>query len=518
MSQALADAGPAPGNGVALHGAAFISAVFVLALANFMAILDLTIINVAVPHIAGALAVSPTEGTWVITSYAVAEAVTVPLSGWLAARFGTVRVFTACALGFGGFSALCGFAPTLPILIGARVLQGLAGGPLMPMSQTLLLRISPPEHSNMAMGLWMMTTILAPIGGPLLGGTIADTVGWPWAFFLNVPVSVLCAVLAYEMLAGRETATRRTPIDFVGLILLIVFVGSLQILLDNGQNEDWFASPFIVTLAAISAIALVSLLIWEFTDRHPVIDLRVFRHRGFIVSCAAIAVTYGAFFATIVILPLWLQTTMGYTATWSGYVMAFQGVLGVVMAPISAMLVSRLDARILMSSGLILMALTLLVRGFYTPEVTFFDLALPQLLMGLGMPMFFVPLMMLAMTSVAPEETASASGLVNFVRTMSGAFGAAVVTTAWTSYATFARANLVGVLNRPANALATMQHAGMTSPEAHHTLDAMVESQAIMLATDHLFLILGIVVALTSVAVWLMPRPPKTIVMPAAEF
>ncbi|HKD20541.1 MAG TPA: DHA2 family efflux MFS transporter permease subunit [Rhizomicrobium sp.] len=510
MSPARADE-TAPPPDFTMHGAALAAAVFVLALANFMAILDLTIINVAVPHIAGALAVSPTEGTWVITSYAVAEAVTVPLSGWLASRFGTVRVFTVSALGFGVFSALCGFAPTLPALVGARVLQGLAGGPLMPMSQTLLLRIAPPKHANMAMGLWMMTTILAPVGGPLLGGTIADTVGWPWAFFLNVPVSIVCAFLAFQMLRSRETGTQRNPIDFVGLALLVVFVGSLQVMLDNGQNEDWFGSTFIIALAVVAGVAFLSLLIWELTDLHPIVDLRIFRHRGFAVSCAAIGVCFGAFFATIVLLPLWLQTTMGYTATWSGYVMAFQAMLGVVMAPVVATLVSRVDPRALMSTGLVLVSITLFARSNYTPDITFFNLVLPQLFMGLGMPLFFVPLMMLAVTSVGPEETASASGLVNFVRTMAGAFGAALITAAWTSTSSFTRANMVGALNHPGAALGAMMHAGMPPAKAKQMLDGLVEKQAVMVATDHLFMALGALIAITAVAVWLMPRPPANV-------
>ncbi len=500
-----------------MHGAALAAAIFVLALANFMAILDLTIINVAVPHIAGALAVSPTEGTWVITSYAVAEAVTVPLSGWLAARFGAVRVFTVAALGFGAFSALCGLSTSLPMLIAARVLQGLAGGPLMPMSQTLLLRISPAKHSNMAMGLWMMTTILAPVAGPVLGGTITDTIGWPWTFFLNVPVSVVCAFLALQILSGRETPISKTPIDFIGLGFLIVFVSALQVLLDNGQNEDWFASTFIVTLAVIAAIGFVAFLIWELTEIHPIVDLRVFRHRGFAVSSAAMALTYAAFFSSIVLIPLWLQSAMGYTATWAGYMMAFQAMLGVLMAPLAAALAGRLDTRAMMSAGLLVIAATLVARAFFTPDMTFAQLALPLLFMGFGMPLFFVPLMLIAMTAVDPEETASASGLVNFVRTMFGAFGTAIVTAAWMGATSTNRAELVSTLNRPDRVLETMHRHGMSIGQARHVLDGLVEQQAVMLATNHLFLITGSLVALTALAIWLMPKPARPLATGAAH-
>ncbi|MCC7274515.1 MAG: DHA2 family efflux MFS transporter permease subunit [Alphaproteobacteria bacterium] len=495
-----------PSDDPVLHGLLLAGAIFILAMANFMAILDTTIVNVAVPHIAGALAVSPHEGTWVITSYAVAEAVTVPLSGWLAARFGAVRVFAVSAIAFGLFSALCGFATSLPMLVLFRVLQGLAGGPLMPMSQTLLLRVAPPERANMAMGLWMMTTIIAPIAGPVLGGTMSDTIGWEWAFYINVPFSVICGVVGFQMLRTRETSIVKNPVDFVGLIFLIVFVGSLQVMLDNGQNEDWFASSFIRILAVTAVLGFVAFLIWELTDEHPIVNLRVFRHPGFAMSTVAMALTFGSFFASVVLIPLWLQTNMGYTATWAGYVLAFQGILGVCMAPVAAMLVSRFDPRLLMSVGLAMLSYAILMRTGFAQNMTFGQLVLPQALMGF-MPFFFMPLMTMAMGSVEREETASASGLVNFTRTMSGAFGTALATSAWTSATADSRAELVGVLNDPAAVIQTMQQGGLTPDQALHAFDNMVQGQAVMLATNHMFLIIGLIVAVTAVGVWFMPRP-----------
>ena len=262
-----------------MQGVGLWSAIFVLSLATFVSILDTTIVNVAIPHIAGAFAASPNEGTWAITSYAVAEAFTVPLSGWLAARFGVVRMFLFAIIGFTLFSALCGMATSLQMLVVFRVLQGLAGGPLMPMAQTLILRIAPPKQVEMAMGLWMMTTILAPIAGPILGGMLADGIGWRWAFYINIPVCVICGLWAWRLLRTRETQILRQPIDYIGMILLAVWVGALQIMLDNGEDHDWFASPWIIGLFAASAIGFVLFVIWEMTDSHPVVDLRVFRHR-----------------------------------------------------------------------------------------------------------------------------------------------------------------------------------------------------------------------------------------------
>src|SRR5215467_6678215 len=291
-----------------LSGFTLVAGIVVLALANFMSVLDLTIVNVAIPHIAGGLAVSPNEGTWAITSYGVAEAITVPLTGWLAARFGAVRVFVIAALSFGLFSMLCGFAPSLQLLVVFRVLQGLSGGPLMPMSQTLLLRVTPPKHAQLGLGLQTMTTILAPIAGPVLGGILTDTVGWPWAFFINIPIAIFVAFSVWNLLKSREIATVRQPVDYFGLALLVLWIGALQIMLDNGQDDDWFASSFIVTLAVIATIGFVAFLIWELTDEHPIVDLSVFRNRTFSVMAGAMGLTFGSFFATVVLVPLWLQT------------------------------------------------------------------------------------------------------------------------------------------------------------------------------------------------------------------
>src|SRR5579863_7968862 len=234
-----------------LRGGALMLAGFLLAVGNFMVVLDMTIANVSVPNIAGGMAVSPSQGTWVITSYSVAEAIVVPLTGWLAGRFGAVKVFVVGMAGFGVCSALCGIAPSLGFLVAFRVMQGLCGGPIMPMSQTLMMRVFPPQQRGQAMGLWSMTTVVAPIAGPILGGYLCDTVGWPWVFYINVPVAAVCAFFAWRMLHKQETPTMRRPVDFVGLLLLISFVGAMQIMLDKGRELDWFSSPVIIALAVL---------------------------------------------------------------------------------------------------------------------------------------------------------------------------------------------------------------------------------------------------------------------------
>lgn len=500
-----------------LHGFAFVSAIFLLALANFMALLDITIVNVAVPHIAGSLAISPNEGTWVITSYAVAEAITVPLSGWLSTRFGSVRVFVTAAICFGIFSMLCGMAPNLTTLVLFRVLQGLAGGPLMPMSQTLLMRVSPPRHAQLAIGLQMMTTIVAPIAGPYLGGMITDSVGWPWAFYINVPISVICAGLVWRLMASRDTAPEKKPVDYVGLGLLIFWIGALQIMLDNGENEDWFASPLILGLAIAAAIGFVAFLIWELTDEHPIVDLTVFRYRTFAILAAAMALAFGSFMSTVVLIPLWLQTNMSYTATSAGDLMAFQGVLGVVVGPIAALLVSRIDPRVLMSFGLGLMSALTLWRTTFAQNITFWQLVLPQVLTGIAIPTFFVPLLGISVASVPARQTASAAGLVHFIRTVASAFGTAMVTSTWDRAATSARSDLVGALHRPQTMLGAFQAMGQSHDQALQSLSYTVQSQAVMLATNHVFQMLAFVLAGVAAAVWATPRPRGSMVAAGAH-
>jgi len=490
-----------------LRGASLAAAVFVLSLATFIVILDTTIINVAVPHIAGAFAASTSEGTWAITSYAVAEAFTVPLSGWLVARFGVVRTFLVSIIGFAVFSMLCGVASSLTMLVIFRIFQGLCGGPLMPASQTLIMRVTPPHRVELAMGLWMMTTILAPIAGPILGGTLADGIGWRWAFYINIPVAAVCALGAWWLFRARETRGSRVPIDFVGLGLLALWVGALQIMLDNGQNQDWFASPWIVGLLVVSVLGFAVFVIWELTDDHPIVDLRVFRHRGFAVSAVAMSFTFGAFFASIVLMPLWLQVNLGYTSTLSGYVLAFQAVFGVIVAPVAAVLMTRLDARLIMSAGLAILALSIFYRAGYALNISFEKMILPQLAMGLGIPLFFVPLMTISMTSVSPRETAAASGLINFLRTIAGAIATAVTISAWSTDAVTSRSNLVGRINLSHDLMGRLEDRGLGLNQALHSLDGLVESQSIMLATNHMFLALGAVVALTAIGIWLMPKP-----------
>jgi MFS transporter, DHA2 family, multidrug resistance protein len=490
-----------------LKGGALVLAGFLLAVGNFMVVLDMTIANVSVPNIAGSLAVAPNQGTWVITSYSVAEAIVVPLTGWLAQRFGAVRVFVAGMVGFGVCSALCGLAPSLGFLVLFRVMQGVCGGPIMPMSQTLMMRVFPPQQRGQAMALWSMTVVVAPIAGPILGGVICDNASWPWVFYINVPVAAVCGFFAWQMLRSQETETARRPVDFVGLGLLVLFVGALQIMLDKGKELDWFGSPVIITLAVVAAIAFACFLIWELTDEHPIVDLRVFRHRGFTGAVITIAITYGVFFASILLVPLWLQTNMGYTASWAGYTTALGGIMAVVMSPIVPRLMGRIDARALVSFGVASLAVIALWRSHFASNASYWTIAVTFLIQGISMPFFFIPTTQISLSAVLPSETASAAGLQNFLRTLSAAFCGALTTTMWDNAASRNHANMAGALNDPQGVQRTLGQMGMTPDQALNQIEGMTQNQAVMLATDQMFLIMTVAFAFAACVVWLAPKP-----------
>jgi DHA2 family multidrug resistance protein len=486
----------------------------IMALSNFMVVLDTSIANVSVPHISGSLAVAPDQGTWVITSYSVAEAICVPLTGWLVARFGAVRTYTACMIGFALFSALCGMSVTLGMLVAARIGQGLCGGPIMPITQTLLLRTFPPKQRGTAMGLWAMTTVVAPVAGPLLGGTISDNWSWHWIFFINLPIAALCVTGAIMLLRKLETPTEKAKIDFVGLALLVIWVGALQIMLDIGRDNDWFNSAKIQALAIISAVGFAFFVIWELTAEKPAVDLRVFAHRGFTFAVIAMALIYGTLFSSVVVTPQWLQGYMGYTAQDAGMVLAWQGVFAVVMAPIVGRLSGKIDPRKLVTIGTLWLAMSATLRTFWSTDVGYWTLAFPHILNGFGMPLFFVPITIICLSSVDPKQTASAAGLSNFVRTLSGAVGTSFATTLLSNRAQIDRADLVNIATPPPGFAEQMAAGGLGSEQARGLFSLLVDQQAVVLAITQLFQIAAVAFAFAALTIWLVPKP-KRIASPA---
>lgn len=497
--------------GAPLTGGQLWLAAIMLAAANFVAVLNLTIANVSVPSIAGNLGATMSQGTWVITAYAVGEAITVPLTGWLAARFGAVRVFVGSLAMFGLFSAICGWSNSLGLLVVARIFQGFAGGPLMPLSQTLLMRIFPKEKAAAAIGLWSMTTLVAPVVGPILGGWLCDDYSWPWVFHINMPIAVICAFFAWKFLKRFTEPLARNPIDVVGLVLLVIWVAALQLMLDEGKDLDWFASTKIIVLAIVAVIGFLSFLIWEFYEKHPIVDLKVFRHRGFSVSVLTISLAFAAFFAVNVLTPLWLQSFMGYTATIAGLATAWSGVTAFFIAPIVAQSAARIDARKLVFGGVLLMGLVTLWRAIATTDMGFWDISIPLMVMGFGMPLFFVPTTGLALASVEVHEMDSAAGLMNFLRTLSGAFATSLVTSAWSDKITINHAELVGLVDADGSARSFLHSTGMSVEAVNDVIDYLVTNQSVMLATNQLMVLIGIAFIVAASVIWLAPKPARVV-------
>ena len=474
-------------------------AAIMIAAANFIAILDMTIANVSVPNIAGNLGATNSQGTWVITSYAVAEAITVPLTGWLAARFGSVRVFVSAMILFAVTSALCGLAHSLGFLVAARIFQGLAGGPLMPMSQTLLMKIFPKEKVGAALGLWSMTTLLAPVLGPVLGGYICDEFSWQWIFYINVPVALGCALICLKLLWRYEEPTHKSSMDYVGLGLLVFWVGCLQIMLDEGKELDWFNSNLIIALACGALSGLGYFLIWEKHHPNPIVDLKVFKHRGFNVSVFTISLAFAALFGSNVITPMWLQTFMGYTATLAGFATGSSGLAALCVAPMAALMLNKVDPRKIVFWGIVFLGSVTLWRSLGTLEMSFWDITTPLLIMGLGLPFFFIPLTNLALGSVDSNQTASAAGLMNFLRTLSGAMATSIVTTKWDDWTAVNHNELVNAIG-----------AASQEPETPLLiLDQLINAQSVILSTNQLMFALAILFYLAAGAIWLAPRPHK---------
>ncbi|WP_175425666.1 DHA2 family efflux MFS transporter permease subunit [Trinickia violacea] len=483
-----------------------------LALGTFMEVLDTSIANVAVPTISGSLGVASSQGTWVISSYSVASAIAVPLTGWLARRVGEVRLFTLSVLLFTIASALCGFAQNFESLIAFRLLQGLVSGPMVPLSQTILMRSYPPAKRGLALGLWAMTVIVAPIFGPVMGGWITDNYTWPWIFYINVPIGVFSAVCAYFLLRGRETKTTRQRIDAIGLALLVIGVSCLQMMLDLGKDRDWFNSNFILALAIIAAVSLAFMLAWEATEKEPVVDLSLFKDRNFALGAMIISFGFMAFFGSVVIFPLWLQTVMGYTAGLAGLATAPVGLLALVLSPMIGRNMHRLDLRMVASFAFVVFAVVSYWNSTFTLDVPFNHVILPRLVQGIGVACFFVPMTTITLSSISDERLASASGLSNFLRTLSGAIGTAVSTTYWENDAIYHHAVLaesVSQYSQNTNDFSgALSNLGFAGGSLTAQLNQIVTTQGYMMATNDFFRISCVGFVALALLVW-VTKPRK---------
>ncbi|CAB3759211.1 MFS transporter [Burkholderia puraquae] len=490
-----------------LQGGQLVIGTIAVSLAVFMNVLDTSIANVAIPTISGDLGVSSDQGTWVITSFAVANAISVPLTGWLTDRFGQVRLFLASIILFVISSWMCGLSPTLPFLLASRVLQGAVAGPMIPLSQALLLSSYPRAKAPMALALWAMTTLIAPVAGPILGGWISDNYSWPWIFYVNIPVGIAAAAATWAIYRNRESAVRRAPIDGVGLALLVIWVGSLQIMLDKGKDLDWFASTTIIVLALTAVIAFAFFVIWELTAEHPVVDLSLFRMRNFTGGTVALSIGYGLYFGNLVLLPLWLQTQIGYTATDAGLVMAPVGLFAILLSPLTGKYLPRTDPRFISTASFLTFALCFWMRSRYTTGVDEWSLTLPTLVQGIAMAGFFIPLVSITLSGLPGHRIPAASGLSNFVRIMCGGIGTSIFQTAWDHRNNFHHAQLVeqtNVYNPTFNqAVTQMGNLGLTPDQAHGLINNLATQQAAQLGVNDLFYISAAIFVLLIGLIWI---------------
>ena len=400
-----------------------------VSLAAFMEVLDTTIANVALSHIAGSLGAGAEESTWVLTSYLVSNGIVLPLSGWLSALMGRKNFFMACILGFTLTSFLCGIATSLPMLIGFRLLQGLAGGGLQPSQQAIIKDSFPPEKLGMAFAITGITIVLAPILGPTLGGYITDNFNWRWIFFMNVPVGLLAVVLVKFLVKDPPSAQKQKvdAIDYTGLGLIALGLGTLQVVLDKGQIEDWFESPFIIAFACVSLISLLLAIYWLLQQKNPVVELKLFKVPSFGMPCLMIFFVGFALYSSAVLLPMMVQTNFGYDATLSGLVLSPSGLATLLMMPIAGKLVNKVQAKYLISFGMFMTAFGMWVTGFITPQTDYNTFVMVRILQTLGIPFLFVPASTLAFSKISAASSSNASAIVSLMRNLGGSIGIALV-------------------------------------------------------------------------------------------
>ena len=497
-----------------LEGAQLVLMTIALSLATFMQVLDSTIANVAIPTIAGNLGASNSQGTWVITSFGVANAISIPITGWLAKRIGEVKLFVWSTIAFAVASFLCGVADSLTMLILFRVIQGLVAGPLIPLSQSLLLSNYPPAKRSVALSLWAMTVVVAPICGPILGGWISDNYHWGWIFFINVPIGIVVTILTLQTLRSRETKTEIRPIDTVGLVLLVVGIGALQIMLDRGRELDWFSSTEIIVLTVIAVVALAVLFVWEMTDDHPVVDLTLFKSRNFTIGCLSISLAYMLYFGSIVLLPQLLQEVYGYTATWAGLASAPVGIFPVILSPIIGRFAHKIDMRRLVTFSFVMYAVCFYWRAYtFEPGMDFDASAWPQFIQGLAVACFFMPLTTITLSGLPPERLAAASSLSNFLRTLAGSIGTSITTTMWTNRESMHHSYFTESVN-PYNPNAQetyrqLEQLGMTQQQASGYIAQQITNQGLIISANEIFWASAGIFLILLALIW-FARPPFT--------
>jgi DHA2 family multidrug resistance protein len=490
-------------------------------LSTFMEVLDTTVVNVSLPHIAGSLSATVDESTWTLTSYLVANAIILPITGWLATYFGRKRLLMTSIAGFTTASFLCGLAPSLPFLIIFRVIQGASGGALQPISQAVLLEAFPPQERGKAMGFWGLGIVVAPMLGPVLGGWLTDSYSWRWVFYINIPVGIMAIVMTQLFVEDPPYIRRIGGVDSWGIGMLAVGVGALQIVLDKGQEKDWFASDWVTALTILSIAFLTAFILYEMRARNPVVDLRVFRQSTYATGVFLMTMLGFVLYGSLVLLPILLQTLLGYPALQAGIAMAPRGFGSFLAMPVVGALMSRLDPRKLLGTGMVLASLTLFWLARLNLNAGYWDIFWPQFIQGIALGLLFVPLTTITMDPIPKERMGNATSLFNLVRNIGGSMGIASVTT-MVARLQQVHFNELGAHVNPyshasqsvlAQARSLLEGAGLDPYSAEQGAPAvvagMVRRQASMISFNQTFWILGILFLLVLPFVLLMKRPRK---------
>ena len=496
---------------------------------TFMEVLDTTVVNVSLPHIAATMSATIDEATWVLTSYLVANAIILPMTGWLAATFGRKRLLMMSVTGFTVSSFLCGIAPNLGSLIFFRILQGATGGALQPLSQAVLLESFEPHERGKAMGFWGLGIVVAPIIGPVVGGWLTDSYSWRWVFYINLPVGIASIIMTKMFIFDPPYLRRETEkVDYWGIGMLVVGIGALQYVLDKGQEADWFADRSILTLSIVSAVTLAVLIYHELTTAHPIIDLRVFKERSYATGVFLMTMLGFVLYGSLVLLPVMLQTLLGYPALQAGIAMAPRGMGSLVMMPIVGMLTAKVDVRKLLALGFFVAGMTLVWLGSLNLNAGYWDIFWPQLLQGTGMALTFVPLTTATMQAISPQRMGNATSLFNLMRNIGGSVGIAITGTmlARNQQSTTALLGSNVTIYDPATQLRFAQLKGAfmsagadsvtATSRAYAALFGMVQREAAMVSFVGVFQLLAIMF-IGLVPLVLLMRRPRAAPPPAAH-
>ena len=489
-------------------------------LATFMEVLDTTVVSVSLTHIAGSLSATPNEATWALTSYLVANGVVIPISGWLANRIGRKNLLLISTGGFTLASLLCGIAPNMSLLVTFRVIQGACGGSLQPLSQAVMLEAFPPKQHGKAMAIWAMGAIVAPVLGPVLGGWLTDSYSWRWIFFINLPVGLISVFMIMTFLKDPPYIRRSSaPIDSWGLAMLVIWVAALQIMLDKGQEEDWFDSRFIVVLAVAFVMGLLAWVVRELSTRHPVAELRVFGQAPFAAGTLAMAIIGLVMYGSQVTISIWLQTLLAYPSTQAGVAMVAMGLGAAFAMPLASTLVSRFDPRKVFVSGVMGFVVSFYQLMGFNLNIGFWDIFWPQFLQGASIGLLFVPLTVVTMAFIPKEKMGNATGLFNMMRNIGGGVGISLTATMLTrmgqEHTNLLVANITSTsplalrLAGGLKGLFAGSGPGWADQQAYATLFGMVQREATMVALVRVFQFLGILSLIFIPLIVLTKRPPK---------